>query len=119
MRKRKEQHPGLDHAAKEVVRLVPNLIPRLLGFPVDPQSLRFADPTVRSREFRADQVLLVNDAGDTLLFGWHLEFQAGEDRREVWRWLQKNAALNEQLKRPIALVVIYLQPGGALGACPA
>jgi hypothetical protein len=104
---------GLDHAANEVVRLVPTLIPRLLNFAVAGRSLRFADTSVRSREFRADQVLLVGEMGEDLVFGWHLEFQAGDDRREFWRWIQKNAALNEQLKRPILLVVLYLQPSSA------
>lgn len=117
MPKRKEQHPGLDHAAKEVVRLVPTLIPRLLDCELGDRHLWFADSSVRSREFRADQVLLVGIAAGDPVFGWHLEFQAGDDRREIWRWIQKNAALNEQLKRPIILVVLYLQLGNASNVC--
>jgi hypothetical protein len=99
------------------MRLVPTLMPRLLNFAVEHGTLRFADSAVRSREFRADQVLLVCEVGEELAFGWHLEFQAGDDRREFWRWIQKNAALNEQLKRPILLVVLYLQRGSAPDVC--
>ena len=59
MRRRKEQHHPLDHAAKEIIRLVPDLIPRLFRYPIGERTLRFADSSVRSREHRADQVLLV------------------------------------------------------------
>ncbi len=113
MSRRAPKHHSLDHAAKEIVRLVPDLIARLLRVPVDGRTLRFADTSVRSREHRADHVLLVGVLGEPGTFGWHLEFQAGDDRREFGRWNQKNAALNEQLKAPIALIIIYLQPGSA------
>src|SRR5262249_45478138 len=70
---------------------------------------RFSDTSIRSREHRADMVLLFLEDGEEGAFGWHLEFQAGEDRRELLAWIQKNAALNSQLKRPISLIVVYLQ----------
>jgi hypothetical protein len=113
VRHRSEQHQPLDHAAKEIVRLVPDLILRVLKVPVQERRLRFADASVRSRELRADHVLLVGDDNEPDAFGVHLEFQAGDDRREFARWNLKNAALNVQLKRPVALVIIYLQPGAA------
>lgn len=113
MRPRSEQHQPLDHAAKEIVRLVPDLILRMLRVPVRGRKLRFADTAVRSREFRADHVLLVGEDIEAEAFGVHLEFQAGDDRRELVRWNLKNAALNVQLKRPVALVIVYLQPSAA------
>jgi hypothetical protein len=113
LRHTSEQYHSLDHAAKEIVRLVPDLIARIVDFPVEGRTLRFADSAVRSQELRADKILLVGDDGAPDAFGWHLEYQAGDDRRELPRWNLKNAALNVQLKRPIALIVIYLQPGAA------
>ncbi len=109
MRRRREQHHPLDHAAKEIFRLAPDLVARLLGITAVVQPMRFADTSVRSREHRADKVMLFGDDGETGAFGWHLEYQAGDDPRELLPWVQKNAAMNVQLKRPISLVVVYLQ----------
>ncbi len=113
MRRRAEQPHSLDHAAKEIFRLVVDLTPRILGIQVSGRRLHFADTSVRSRELRADHVLLVGEENKPDSFGCHLEFQAGDDRRELVRWNLKNAALNVQLRRPVALVIIYLQPGPA------
>ena len=113
MRRRSEQHHSLDHAAREIVRLVPDLILRVLEISARGRRLRFADTAVRSRQLQADHVLLVGEDDDPDPFGCHVEFQAGDDRREFPRWNLKNAALNVQLNRPVALVIIYLQPGAA------
>ena len=90
------------------MRLAPEVVPRLLGFDLDDRPIRFADTDVRSAEYRADQVLLIGEDGGRDAFGWHLEFQSSSGKRELLRWSLKNAALNEQLGRPIVLIVIYL-----------
>jgi hypothetical protein len=109
MKRNREQHHPLDHAAKKIFRLAPDLVARLLELAVSPLTLRFADTSVPARELRADQVLLFGDDGEENAFGWYLEFQAGENRRELSAWILKSAALNSQLRRPISLIVVYLQ----------
>jgi predicted transposase YdaD len=102
------QPAEIDRSLKALIRAVPPAFCRLAGAEVEPGRIRMVEASVNLPEFRADQVLLIQD--DTP-WAIHVEYQLQPDRRVLRGWFLKNAALSAQLDLPVLLTVVYLARG--------
>lgn len=102
---------AIDRSLKALIREFPVAFFRLAGVKVEGTRIHTADVSVNLPEFRADDVLVVQDEGGASRFAVQLEYQLEPDGRLLQGWFLKNAGLTRQLRLPVFLVTIYLRRG--------
>lgn len=100
----------VDLAMKRIVRNHPTLMLRLLNIPRD-TSYRFEDAVLVPKEFRADHILLLQNAEKEDTGAYYWEYVMVPDKRDHSKWITKWGTLRSQLGLPVCLVVIYLERG--------
>lgn len=107
----------VDLSVKSLIQDVGPVFLRLFDYVVEKGSYQFGPTAVHLPEYRADHLFLFHSENSDspatpFSSGMYLEYQLIPDPAAVSAWFYKTAGLNQQLKIPVCLIVLYLRKGG-------
>ena len=102
-----ETHNPIDVSMKMLIRGRPEAALSLAGLEANTLKYRFEDTSVLTREYRSDQVMILDIP--KLAISW--EYQLAPKADTLRNWFAKCANLTIQLDMPVLLVAIYLEKG--------
>lgn len=110
-RSTKEPRNIVDIIAREIVRVCPQAISRLLDLHIDPSELHVENPTIHTRNRQVDNVIFIREHGEDV-GGILVEWVSQPDNDDLIDYIEKWSNLLAKYRFPMILLVIYLKRGG-------